>query len=97
MLKIKDNIDLKELEKYGIYPYYICNTRTGETRVTALDTSEFTFRKLSFKKIKKRIATIYYKTQDSWFLKLEEDRKELVDLDILYDLIKDGIVEKVEE
>ena len=39
MLKIKDNIDLKELEKYGIYPYYICNTRTGETRVTALDTS----------------------------------------------------------
>ena len=45
--------------------------------------------------LKKRIATIYYKTQDSWFLKLDEDRKELVDLDTLYDLIKDGLVEKV--
>ena len=95
MLKIKDDIDLKELEEYGIFPCYICNTRTGETRITALDTSEFSFKRLSFKKNKKRIATIYYESEDSWFLKLEEDVENLVNLDTLYDLIKDGIVEKV--
>lgn len=36
MLKIKDNVDLKELEKYGIYPNYICNERTGKVYINGL-------------------------------------------------------------
>ena len=95
MLRIKKDVDIKELEKYGIYPKYECNEKTGKTRIYALDTSEFSFRKLIFKKNRKRIAKIYSRTYNDWFLKLEEDTKELVDLDILYDLIKDGLVEKV--
>lgn len=95
MLIIKRDVDIKELKKYSIYPRYECDEHTGKTRIYCLDYQRYTFRKLRFKKIKKRIAKIKYTTLDAWCLVIEDDIKEL-DLDILYDLIKDGLVEKVE-
>lgn len=79
MLKIKDNVDLKELEKYGweyyrdkLSSYYGCCLKTDE--------------------------------QIDWFINnakiismFEKNNKTARDLDTLYDLIKDGLVEKVEE
>jgi len=71
MLKIVDNVDLKELEKYGIT--YINNE---------------TFKSIHYNRA-------------FWF---REDKTitcgEIIlssDLDVLYDLIKDGLVEKVGE
>ena len=71
MLKIKDNVDLKELEKYG---------------VKIIDKETF--------------KSIHY-NREFWF---REDKTittgEIIlesDLDILYDLIKDGLEEKVED
>ena len=35
MLKIKDNVDLKELEKFGFKPHYeLKDCRTGESYIT---------------------------------------------------------------
>ena len=78
MLKIKDNVDLKELEKYG-------------------------FRKNGMLSYTKRVqdVTIMYTTGKHKELYLfRETESAYIDdknLDTLYDLIKDGLVEKVEE
>ena len=75
MLKIKDNVDLKELEKYGFnlikdcisgkyYAYLKCSLRIN----------------LSNRKLVKN---------DAHFNEY--------DLDFVYDLIKDGLVEKVDD
>lgn len=75
MLKIKDNIDLKELEKYG------------------------------FKLIKDYISDKYY-AYLSGSLRINLSNKKLIkndahfneyDLDVVYDLIQDGLVEKVSD
>lgn len=95
MLKLKDNIDLEELKKYDIYPYYICNEHTGETMVSMLEKIQYSFRNLKFRKIKKRVAKLHYTSNDGYFLILEDNTKELMDLDLLYDLIKADLVEKV--
>ena len=97
MLKIKDNVDLKELEKYGLYPFYEVNTRTGETRIKEINTTEFKWEKLKFVKKEKSIAEIWYTSEKSWVLKLSNVEEKLIDLDTLYDLIKDGLVEKVND
>lgn len=78
MLKIKDNVDLKELEKYGLY----------KTEVYF----GFTY---TDKNIGVNIGGKHKREIDTW------DYLECTDLDeyndILYDLIKDGLVEKVGE
>ena len=79
MLKIKDNVDLKELEKCG-FSYYDCKTSS------------------------------YYGCCGKWTDKIDyfvnnarvismcvKDKRSTFELDTLYDLIKDGLVEKVEE
>jgi hypothetical protein len=75
MLKIKDSVDLKELEKFGFkYEYEY---------VTEEQKSEF-----------------YYKNGLYIFLgnrKLDDDAYGIRELETIYDLIKDGLVEKVEE
>ena len=78
MLKIKDNVDLKELEKFGITPRY--DELTGK-----------------IKKYKKQHdIEIHYCDNDHnhnpyWYI------QAYCDLNILYDLIKADLVEKVED
>ena len=86
MLKIKENIDLKELEKYGLILKYDCDSKTGDVWVSEV---------YRLTRPGSCLYSIVFYT---------ENRKNLIlgniDKDgslILYDLIKDGLVEKVEE
>ena len=103
MLKIKDNVDLKELEKYGFNFKYDCDT--GEiTEIYKYTGSDLGRYGLHFKKAKPNIISMFFSrkyqcwivdTNILWFHR-NYDVYEF-DFDILYDLIKDGLVEKVEE
>lgn len=73
MLKIKNNVDLKELEKYGFKEEKICMSKDLYQRYEYIN--------------------IY---QDDRQIDIELDGWETNNLDILYDLIKDDLVEKVE-
>lgn len=96
MLKIKDNVDLKELEKYG----FIQNKFAKEVYYTkekykADDENEyFNDFDIEFivnpngKKCKREIVGCFNANEDAI--------DEPFNLDIIYDLIKDGLVEKVE-
>lgn len=84
MLKIKDNVDLKELEKYGFefisedepYGYYI--------------------KYIFIDRMGKEIG--YQIDNDTRLIKMNFDSISWFKLDnTLYDLIKDGLVEKVEQ
>ena len=98
MLKIKDNVDLKELEKYGFKILYDENTGQPKElfkqyygwfyeRRTKISFKKGFVLDLSFPKKKIWLSNFYkYDTND---LHLWQDT--------LYDLIKDGLVEKVEE
>lgn len=84
MLKIKDNVDLKELEKYGFelnkwneYRKEICGGRRGQS-----------FDLIVFNGDNKTLYGFASGADGSG----EEDYID----DTLYDLIKDGLVEKVE-
>lgn len=84
MLKIKDNIDLKELEKYGLILKYDCDSKTGDVWVS--EAYQLT-----------RPGSCLYS-----IVFYTENRKDLILGNIgkngsliLYDLIKDGLVEKV--
>jgi hypothetical protein len=94
MLKIKDNVDLKELEKYKIYPHYVCNEQTGKVYIDGLR-QDLRFGFLGFKKKRKRITHIIDFKEDKFEFVLNDEKD--IELDLLYDLIKDGLVEKVEE
>ena len=74
MLKIKDNVDLKELIKYDFHSKMI-----APFEYVYITTGLLVFENNIDKRIEVR------KNFDS------------LDLEILYDLIKDGLVEKVEE
>ena len=74
MLKIRDDVDLKELEKYGLYKEKVYWGYVYTDKNIDINTKD--------------------RTIDTW------DYLECTDLDeyndILYDLIKDGLVEKVD-
>ena len=81
MLKIKDNVDLKELEKYG-------------------------FKETQFRKYERIYDMEYYRIDiyvdiDDRTINIQNDNYDgefkCEIPDVLYDLIKDGLVEKVEE
>ena len=99
MLKIKDNVDLKELEKYGLFPYYSQSTGEIDGYVQKygypfVDTAKRPF--IATKKVKKGI--IKWRTSIVFGLSVrvpENSRNEEIFLDTLYDLIKDGLVEKI--
>lgn len=83
MLKIRDNVDLKELEKYGFelnkwneYRKEICGGRRGQG-----------FDLIIFNGDNRTLYGFAYGADGSG----EEDYID----DTLYDLIKDGLVEKV--
>ena len=101
MLKIKDNVDLKELEKFGFEPYY--NAYTGEiceyhlyaglykyVKITREERKKF-FDKI-MAKIFKNYPSEYYVLNFYDYIGLKAEKE-----DLLYDLIKADLVEKVEE
>ena len=85
MLKIKDNVYLKELKKYG-FEYYKCKTPDNykwyEKKV------EYDFNKKIYYYVNINNRTIEISTYDGYDIKLD---------DTLYNLIKDGLIEKVED
>ena len=78
MLKIRDDVDLKELEKYGFKKQY--DIDTGNLR--QYKHKDFDFVYVSVKDRELTATSVEY-----------GEPKRINDL--LYDLIKDGLVEKV--
>ena len=75
MLKIKDNVDLKELEKFGFHKYY-------STWSIDVD-GKYSRESLSILKKDRIIMPILWQVNEKT-------------IDILFDLIQAGLVEKVE-
>ena len=78
MLKIKDNVQLNELEKYGFKTHiYFCKNKVIEL-------------------LQRKYLNVYSETREIYLEKLEIWQDSRESLELLYDLIKDGLVEKVE-
>lgn len=100
MLKIKDDIDLKELKKYG---FVIIHDKYSGKPVTLYQQWGYPYcdgaKKPFIKFIKKRKCNIFYKNVKSYFgmsvTYPKNHFNEQIFLDTIYDLIKDGLVEKV--
>lgn len=103
MLKIKDNVDLKELEKFGLKPKY--DEDTGEI------IAYYSQSKYDFKNAVERILHFYKKENkflifhkrdnfmldDYAFIKNSCGRNNSCNFDLLYDLIKADLVEKIDD
>ncbi len=76
MLKIKDNVDLKELEKFGF------KLNSDKSYLLTIE--------------KDNINTIIA-IEEERTLYVQSNRYHIEELDILYDLIKAGLVEKVSD
>lgn len=81
MLKIKDNVNLKELEKYGFEKGWRNQFLDPVPIVAIVDTE---------KKIKIQFSTSAWWNKDYWYL---YDKSQ----DKIYDLIKDELVEKIDK
>lgn len=108
MLKIKDEVNLKELEKFGFKPKYDEDTgelvemyriegyyageREKRRKSTTITKEENRFGKRGFKNYWNILSYKREIRPFAYYLKLDPE-----DFDILYDLIQAGIVEKVEE
>ena len=79
MLKIKDNVDLKELEKYGFEKGWR-NQFLDPVPIVAVVNTE--------RKLQIQFSTNAWWSTEYWYL---YDKNQ----DKIYDLIKDGLVEKV--
>lgn len=108
MLKIKDNVDLKELEKFGLKPKY--DEDTGEIiayeSVKCIFGSVSDIRLIFMRKQKGKKRLRFRKNTRNEFLFNEhyfyvgggiDSYSRYCDFDTLYDLIKADMVEKVEE
>jgi hypothetical protein len=111
MLKIKDNIDLKELEQIGFKPRY--DENTGELReyfyVNTKETSVAGFLGITIKKQQTRPKKLRIRhtfrvnkfgapcVEENKIWVIDNMNYTYTDFDILYDLIQKGFVEKVEE
>ncbi len=95
MLKIKDNVDLKELEKFGfkntINDTWIKYTANSDNRYeTGILVNPL------YTEIKNKI--VYYTNNTEDLEDIQEDYIDLTsELDILYGLIQAGLVEKVSD
>ncbi len=99
MLKIKDNVDLKELEKYGATFYYdFYDGKINE--IWFVDDKEegnsFWF-KLKFKKTVITEGLLFKKREEVFLLEPVEKHNYYNKVDLLYDLIQAGLIEKVGE
>lgn len=102
MLKIKDNVDLKELEKFGLEPIWDCNSKTGETFIRCIVSSRYSgkYGNLSLIKTKRKGLHIMEKiiSKNNNHLSLYRFKDDTyIDIDLLYDLIKADLVEKVDD
>lgn len=92
MLKIREDFNIKELEKYGFKPRY--DEYTGEVVVyeKICEENEYLGLTVVLKQIKSRIRIFKkYENEKIWII---NNRKDYFDLDTLYDLIKADIVVK---
>ena len=80
MLKIKNNVDLKELEKYGFKPVNYINQRTHQFVTTMAD---------------KEINNLIIGEDRVLHYNQMSVHNELPD--VIYDLIKDGLVENMQK
>ena len=117
MLKIKDNVSLKELEKYGIKAKYtLVDSDTGESALDYCYSTKYECRwgflrlrpieektKMLFINNNKYIhnyidksGRIGHKESYSYGC-LAVSESTFLDMDLLYDLITAGLVEKVED
>lgn len=102
MLKIKDDVDIEKLREFGFKFKY--DEETGEI-TTAFKTSGRFFKNkgLHFLKKKTCIGISLWKRYNGWIIDdnilwmNSNYRAYDFDFDTLYDLIKAGLVEKVEE
>ena len=84
MLKIKDNVDLKVLENYGFSKKENIYTKTlDETFFDCIEIRVYLIDKSIEIKLEIQNDSYYYATN-------------CIELDIIYDLIQAGLVEKVE-
>ena len=87
MLKIKDNVDLKELEKFGFIQEgeYIYSKEIAHTYLTGgIFKNDISVNVLVYEN---RILEVFSHTRNTRSL----------ELDVFYDLVQAGLVEKVEE
>lgn len=106
MLKIKDNVDLKELEKFGFKPHYeFKNNETGETFITHYYQTRSYVNKYGhlnlfpMEKRKSCIINVHSRVIENHlkYSSLRIDDRDFIDLDLLYDLIQAGLVVKVND
>ena len=103
MLKIKDNVNLEELEKFGLKPRYVmANEQTGKTSIEGYHSLKYqprfgycTFRRKKGNAILNIVNRTIFNRVDRKTFVFEDDN--YVDVDLLYDLIKANLVEKVED
>ncbi len=91
MLKIKDDVDLKELEKYGFtyyngWLYKSYKSNEYQKHLNYIEVRVWKDREIYF-------MYCYDDENDNYIFRKQEYR---YGLDTLYDLIKDGLIEKVE-
>lgn len=95
MLKIKNNIDLKRLEDFGFRPKY--NVDTGKIEKYIKEYTYYGFDAnrdyIAISVEKSEWQEGQYNTVEFWQLYLEKATEKSIDL--LYDLIISGIVEKM--
>ena len=93
MLKIKDNVDLKELEKFGFKPKYDEDTGKIKAYEKIKKEEEYIVLGVTRTTIKGKIR-IFRRTDIEWRI---NPYNEYFDVDTLYDLIKADLVEKVSD
>lgn len=90
MLKIRDDVDLKELEKFGFKPKYDENTGKIRAYEKIKKEQEYIGLRVTIETIKNRIR-IFRKNDKEWRINPLID---YFDVDTLYDLIKANLVVK---
>ena len=101
MLKIKDNVDLKELEKFGLKPKY--DENTGEINgYSTIGKDDYYYKRILRISKKKKKTLLFrqckeiYIIDEDYFIRNYRNSDDTCDFDTLYDLIKADLVEKVD-
>lgn len=92
MLRIKDNVDLEELKKYGFRAKY--NEDTGKIIAYQKTSKETEYDGMIIKSETYKKIRIFKRTKSTWII---NKYNEYFDIDTLYDLIEAGLVEKYEK